>query len=187
MIEIIPNWHPIFVHFTVALFTTSVGFYGLVYITSRLNIASKSLIAEFAIVGRWSLWAGALITLFTVAAGLYAYYTVGHDETSHAAMQEHRNWALPTATAILLITAWSVWRYFHQQTVTLSFFIILLIIEGALLSTAWHGGELVYRYGVGVMSLPQAEEVGHQHHHHDEGTKDNSSHPPHSHEHSHHE
>lgn len=178
VIEIIPNWHPIFVHFTVALFTTSVGFYGLTYITSRLGIASKSLINEFEIVARWCLWAGALITIITVIAGLYAYYTVGHDEASHVAMHVHRNWALPTAAAILLSAGWSAWRYFHQQTVMLSFLLLLIIVEGALLSTAWHGGELVYRYGVGVMSLPQSEEVAHQHHHYDEIIKDNTPHVP---------
>ena len=185
MIEIIPNSHPIFVHFTVALFTTSVGLYGLAYIFSRLNLASQSLINEFEITARWCLWVGALITLFTVAAGLYAYCTVGHDETSHAAMHIHRNWALLTASAILLITVWSVWRYFHQQTVTLVFFLLLLLVEGALLSTAWHGSELVYRYGLGVMSLPKSGEHGH-HHHHDEVLKDNLPPASNTHGHNHH-
>ena len=136
MIEIILNWHPIFVHFTIALFTTSVGFYGLAYITSCLNIASQSLIKEFEIVARWCLWAGALSAIIAVAAGLYAYYTVRHDAAAHGAMLAHRNWALPTAAAIVVVAGWSAWRYFHQQTVTLLFFLLLLIVEAALMSTA---------------------------------------------------
>lgn len=167
VIEIIPNWHPLFVHFTVALFTTSVVFYGLVFITSRLNIVSRSLVNELEIAARWCLWMGALATIITVLAGLYAFNTVQHDAVSHSAMKLHRNWALPTAGAVIGIAGWSLWRYFHQQPINLTFIIILVVIEGALLSTAWHGSELVYRYGLGVMSLPTPEEPEHHHHHHE--------------------
>jgi len=34
-----------------------------------------------------------------------------------------------------------------------------------LANTAWHGAENVYRYGLGVMSLPQQESEGHAHNH----------------------
>jgi len=166
VIEIIPNWHPIFVHFTVALFTISVGFYGLAYIGSFLKKAPGTFTHEFEIVARWCLWVGALVTIITVFAGLYAFNTVQHDEISHAAMLEHRNWAFPTATAILIIACWSFLQHIRKKTVTLTFLIVLLMIEGALMSTAWHGSELVYRYGLGVMSSPKAGEVGHFHHHH---------------------
>jgi hypothetical protein len=37
------------------------------------------------------------------------------------------------------------------------------VVQTLLLITAWHGAELVFRYGLGVLSLPQAEEVGHHH------------------------
>lgn len=53
-------------------------------------------------------------------------------------------------------------------------FIGLLLAAGVLLaSTAWHGGELVYRHGLGVMSLPQPEGEGHDHEH-----TDNQMHAP---------
>jgi len=164
VIEIIPNWHPIVVHFTFALFTTSVGFYGLTYISSRLKIVSKPLNTEFEIVARWCLWMGAFATIITVLAGLYAFYTVQHDAVSHLAMKLHRNWALLTAAPILAAAGWSLLKYFHQKPINLTFIVILLVIEGALLSTAWHGSELVYRYGLGVMSLPKPEGTGHHHH-----------------------
>jgi uncharacterized membrane protein len=163
MIEIIPNWHPIFVHFTAALFGAAGGFYVLSYLASFSRKMPNTLALEFEIVARWCLWAAALITIATVGAGLYAYYTVKHDAVSHAAMTVHRNWALLTATAIYLIAGWSVWRYYQKIKLTLTFVVALLVVQGLLLTTAWHGAELVYRYGVGVMSLPQAEEVGHKH------------------------
>ena len=45
----------------------------------------------------------------------------------------------------------------------------LALSAAALLlgATGWHGGELVYRYGLGVLSLPAAEGEGHDHVHAD--------------------
>lgn len=161
MIEIIPNWHPIFVHFTVALFSTSVGFYVLAYLTTHVKCLQCPLAFEFEIVARWCLWMTALITLGTLGAGLYAYNTVHHDEISHVAMTHHRNLAFITASSIWLMTAWSIWRYGKQKGLTWSFILLLIIVQGLLLSTGWRGGELVYRYGLGVISLPVAKDMGH--------------------------
>ena len=188
MIEIIPNWHPIFVHFTFAVFSIAVVFFVLAYITSRVKRIPRSLVSEFETVACWCLWSAALITIATIAAGFYAYYTVKHDAISHAAMTAHRNWALLTATAIFLMAGWSVWRYVKHKGLTITFVIALLIVESLLLTTAWHGGELVYRYGIGVMSLPQAEEVGHQHSHkttmeHQPNSSDNAASRTHKHNH----
>ncbi len=163
MIEIIPNYHPILVHFTVALFSTSLGFHVLNYLGAKTTRIQPELTEEFATVGRWCLWACAIATLLTITAGLHAYYTVGHDAVSHAAMTKHRNWAIPTAIAIWLIAIWSVLRHLKKKKISLVFVIALLIVQALVLSTAWRGAELVYRYGLGVMALPQAEEVGHQH------------------------
>ncbi len=163
MPEIIPNWHPLFVHFTVALYSTSVGFYVLAYLTSCLKPTRPNLSQEFETVARWCLWSVALITVITLLAGLYAYNTVRHDEISHIAMTNHRNWALPTAAAIVLVACYSLWRYRTRKALSALFIIILLIVQGLLLSTAWRGAELVFRYGLGVLSLPQLEGEGHHH------------------------
>jgi uncharacterized membrane protein len=173
MIEIIPNWHPIFVHFTVGLFSTAVGFYVLAYLTSQIRFLSIKIIAEFEAVARWCLWTAGLVVIPTVLAGLYAYNTVGHDAPSHAAMIDHRNWALPTAGAIMFVALWSIWGYYRHKAVTLVFIIALLIVQGMLLATAWRGAELVFRYGVGVMSLPQSGDMGHPH---SEGRENVSNH-----------
>lgn len=75
MIEIIPNWHPIFVHFTISLFSVAVGFYVLAYLAPYLPTKLKSLKLEFEIVARWCLWIGALATIITLLTGLYAFNT----------------------------------------------------------------------------------------------------------------
>lgn len=163
MVTIIPNWHPIFVHFTVALFSTSVGLFLVSYILNASKKSENALTRECEIVARWCLWLSALVTILTVLFGFYAYYTVKHDAISHMAMTVHRNWAMTTAILIYIVAGWSVFSYIKRKKITVLFLIILLITEGLLLSTAWHGGELVYRHGIGVMSLPSAEEAGHQH------------------------
>ena len=78
MISILPNWHPIFVHFTVALLIVAVAIHLLSHV-----ISNKELSNQMSIVARWNLWLGIGFTLLTVVAGWYAYYTVGHDAPSH--------------------------------------------------------------------------------------------------------
>lgn len=164
MIEIIPNWHPIFVHFTLGIFSAAFGFFLVSYFLSFLPVL-KNLAYELEITARWCLWVVAFITIGTVLVGLYAYNTVVHDSVSHVAMTNHRNWALPTAAAIILMAIWSFWRYVKQQKLSLGFIIALVVVELLLLSTAWRGAELVFRYGLGVISLPQPGEMDHHHHH----------------------
>lgn len=164
MIEIIPNWHPIFVHFTVALFSATVFFYALSYFLSKCGLLLK-VASDFEIVGKWCLWVVGFMVIGTVLAGFNAYNTVNHDAPSHIAMTDHRNWAIPTAIAIVLLTIWSFWRSYKHKAITITFILALLVTQGLLLSTAWRGAELVFRYGLGVMSMPKSEGEGHHHHH----------------------
>ncbi|HHI9467475.1 TPA: DUF2231 domain-containing protein [Legionella anisa] len=159
MIEIIPNWHPIFVHFTVALFTVSVILYTVIYLASYSRWNASLFVVEFDIVARWCLWLAALSTMTTVSAGFYAFYTVEHGAMAHAAKVIHRNWALATTSAILLMAFWTVWRYIKTQKPTLTFLMALFIVQVLLLTTAWYGGELVYRYGYGVLPVKAEKAV----------------------------
>ena len=159
MPEIIPNVHPIFVHFTVALLSLSVGLYAITpFIKSPLK-------EQWQTVARWTLWFGAGITIITGFAGLYAYNTVAHDTPSHLAMTDHRNWAVVTIVLFLALAAWSiVWA--RKGKALGPVFVVCMLVAGAVLaSTAWRGGEVVYRYGLGVMSLPKSEGEGHSHSH----------------------
>ncbi len=160
MIEIIPNWHPVFVHFTVALLIIAAAIHLLSHFLPKGDVAN-----QLTIVARWNLWFGLGFTLFTVAAGWYAFNTVAHDAPSHIAMNEHRNWAMATFALLLGIAGWEYYLSRHGRSKGWLFTGLLVIAAGLLLSTAWHGGELVYRYGLGVKSLPKAEGPGHTHEH----------------------
>lgn len=159
MLEIVPNWHPIFVHFTVALLSLAVA------LSVIVPALSSPLREQWAMVARWTLWFGTIVTIITAATGFYAYNTVAHDTPSHAAMTDHRNWAIATLLVFLVLAIWSVIRERRQQASSAVFVILLLVAGSVLAGTAWRGGEIVYRYGLGVMSLPQANGDGHAHDH----------------------
>ncbi len=165
MIEIIPNYHPIFVHFTVALLSVSTGFFVLAYLFRRHKWRQQWLTTAY-----WNLWVGAGITLITLAAGWHAFNTVDHDTPSHEAMLEHRNWALATVTVILLVAAWSIRRYAKSRPQNPMFVGSMVLVWALVTATAWHGAELVYRYGLGVMSLPKVEAHGAGHDGHSHGS-----------------
>ncbi|MEE9451437.1 MAG: DUF2231 domain-containing protein [Gammaproteobacteria bacterium] len=150
------NLHPIFVHFTVALFTTSAIFFTLAYFTNE-DKRNK----EFLTVAHWSMWTCAFFTIGTVIAGLYAFYTVAHDTESHIAILTHRNLGIPTFILILLLAFWSWVQYRKNQQPTHTLLIFLFIGLFLLVLTGWHGSKLVYHYGVGVKALPVLDP--HQH------------------------
>jgi len=155
MIEIIPNWHPVFVHFTVALLSVSLGLF-------VLSLVAKC--DQAVLVAKWNLWIGAGISLLTLAAGFYAYNTVAHDTPSHEAMTEHKNLALITLALLVPVVVWSVISHRKGKALGAGFVVLFLLVGGMLTSTAWHGGEAVYRYGLGVMSLPKIDKHDHAGH-----------------------
>ena len=165
MVEILPNWHPILVHFTVALLTLAC----LLHIAVLL-VNGTQLKTELALVAQWNLWIGALITIVTVGAGWYAYNTVNHDNPSHLMMIQHRNIAMVTFAIFLALSSWSFIRYRKGVAISGLLTFLLILATGSLATTAWYGGEIVYRHGLGVMSLPSAD----KHHHADGHDHDHS-------------
>lgn len=157
-IEIIPNWHPLFVHFTIALLSISALMYLAGFVLKKPHLL---------LIARWNLWIGSAITIITVLAGFYAYSTVTHDGPSHAAMTDHKNWALVTALVFTGLGLWSVIKHRGAKTVGIFFVILMLSASSLLAVTGFKGGEAVYRYGLGVMSLPTISgDGGHGSHEH---------------------
>lgn len=160
-----PNVHPILVHFAYALSITAFVSYAL---------------ASFAPSGKWRetlrpaadwmLAFAALAIVATIAAGFQAYYSVNHDAPSHAAMTTHRNWAVPSGTAILLLALWR-WRT-RAKTASAIFITLLAAAALSLTATAWWGGKIVYGYGLGVKSIPAVTGEGHDHDHDGAGHED---------------
>lgn len=169
MIEILPNWHPALVHFPIAFATAALAFTAIGTLFRNWSYA-----VQCQLMGRWMLWGAALFALIAAAFGWFVFNSVAHDEVSHAAMTLHRNWALSALTALLALAAWDVWRGRFRKMPSKGFLGLLVAAWLLVTSTAWHGAELVYRHGLGVMALPDAhagqdmaphEAVGHEHDH----------------------
>jgi uncharacterized membrane protein/ketosteroid isomerase-like protein len=167
---IIPNWHPLLVHFTVALITMSAVFF-------VLSKALKSKADTFELVAKWMLWVGAGFTVLTILAGFGAYNSVEHDDVAHVVMKIHRTWALVTGAALLIVALW-VYRAKEVSSAIVAASVVLMGLVGA---TGYLGAELVYRHGLGVMRLPDTSGAGHSHadgggHDHGDAKSETSSH-----------
>lgn len=172
MPEILPNLHPLMVHFPIALIAVSAVFH-----IAAIATRGKSCVTHCAILAHTTLWLGALAALPTVLFGWLAFNSVNHDEAGHVAMLAHRTWALATLAVLVVLAGWDAWRS-KVDTVPAWWFAGAVIgAWGMVATTAWHGGELVYRHGLGVLSLPAAESGqgdGHAH----GAAMDAEEHPP---------
>jgi uncharacterized membrane protein len=145
-------WHPIFVHFSVALLTVATLFYLLAVLFPRA--ANRTRWIDFA---RWNLWGGSGLSVLTVLLGWLAYNTVSHDNASHEAMEIHATLALITLTAFGSLAVWSLWNYWRSSSPSRSFTVLVLVAFGFLVATGLRGGELVFHYGLAVSSLPKPD------------------------------
>lgn len=153
-----PNIHPVLVHFAYALTVTGAL---CLFIVSLAPSGGWRDTLKHA--GDWMLAIGGAFILATVAAGFQAYYSVDHDGPSHAAMTVHRNWAVPTAIAILVLALWRWIRRAERPSLLIS--LPMLAAAASLSVTAWWGGNLVYGHGLGVSRIPVVTGEGHDHEH----------------------
>lgn len=177
MLNVIPNLHPIFVHFTVALLTVA----SLLFLLSAFCKKSECQ-AKCLTVAKWNFFIGAFISIGTLLSGLQAYNVVNHDTLSHAAMTSHRNWAFVTA-AVFFILAFCLIKYRSKDRVRIPFVVCMLVGTILLLTTAYKGGELVYRYGLGVASLPKSHSSGGNLNKREQPSPEKNAHGIHEHDH----
>lgn len=156
MIEILPNWHPPLVHLTVGLLFSAAFAYVVAWLPVAERVRRQALVAA-----RWGLFAGVAVTVATLVAGFQAYNMVAHDGPAHEAMKVHRNWALATAAVFAVAALVEAWRVRNAEAAGAIVAFLLLAGAGMLTVTGYHGGELVFRHGLGVESLPRVE--GHDH------------------------
>ena len=148
MMEIIPNWHPIFVHFTVALLTISVMLFAVGKVVTNWRLED-----QWAAAAYWNLWIGTVLSIATVAAGWYAFSTVDHDDAVLPAMIEHRTWALAAFGVFGVVAVWSVLQYRAEKKPSALFLVCAFVGLILVIGAARHGGDLVYGHGLGVKAL----------------------------------
>jgi uncharacterized membrane protein len=168
--ELIPNAHPIAVHFPIAFTLIALLFSLAARVGSKHDLA-----IQFAIVGHWALWISGVTAIIAASLGWLAFNSVDHDDAGHAAMLIHRNWAIPTAIGLLLLAMWDVFKSRAHQVMSWVTLIVLALLSGSVAVTGWLGGEVVYRHGIGVLSLPEIA-AGNDSHGHEHGGSDSYSH-----------
>jgi len=128
--KLLPGWHPMVVHFPLALVVTA----ALFLLSARL-LRRESYVATLATVGTWNLCLGAFAALLALATGLAA--TVG----LHAGVAAHQ-----------LLAVWRGAGSAQESRPSWIFMLVLLAATAALIVTGYHGGQNVYRHGIGVIT-----------------------------------
>jgi len=177
----LPNIHPLFVHFPIALLS-------LFFITDLLgSLFSKLAWRQFA---SGLLYIGTASAIVTVIAGFQAAHAISHNNMVHTIMLRHQAFGL-SVTVIALIL--SLRRYFAADTflagktighLSLSALLVILLTLGADL-----GGLMVYQYGVAVKPIIPESSMTHyepvinptNNHNHSAHSHDHGGHSGHSH------
>ncbi|HFD12960.1 MAG TPA: DUF2231 domain-containing protein [Crenotrichaceae bacterium] len=143
-IHALPNIHPLFVHFPIALFTTFL----LLEIIAMMRRSDRIYHAA-----SWTLYVGVVFAVTAILLGMQAARSVPHGGIIHSIIDQHEGYAT-TATAIAAIL--SLWRMVaREHLINLSparWFHLLLAVLMVLFIflTADLGGLMVFKFGVGV-------------------------------------
>lgn len=139
------EWHPIAVHFPLALTVTGV----IALTAARASILERHA-ATLHLLGTWNLCLGAIGALFALGTGLAAVVSVELGTAARAAVALHVKWAIFTSAALVLLAVWRGAGADPRSRPSVFFMLLLWAVTAALVVTGYHGGENVYRFGVGV-------------------------------------
>lgn len=133
--------HPVVVHFPIALLIL-----GLAAETAAVGGWRREQLGEGA---KWLLWLGTLGLLAALGSGFLAEETAPHVPAAWEVLEEHETLAWCTVGVFAALSAWRRFRGLQFRRTALA---VWLAGAGLLIATGWHGGELVFRFGMGVLS-----------------------------------
>ncbi len=141
----IPGWHPLLVHFPVALTISA----ALALVAARA-VRDDDLARSLAITGTWNLIAAAVAALFAIGTGIAALADLQVGAAAHAAIFVHVKWAMLTSTVTMLLAVWRAAGQAHDARPSRGLVIAVVLASVAMAITAYRGDLNVYRYGVAV-------------------------------------
>ena len=148
----LPNWHPFWVHFPVALYTTAVVCDIALVLRLRRTWLDRSAVLLYVLAAVSS--GGAAVSGKLAANALNEHLPAG----TRDAVALHGDWAFFSVVLLFVVAALrfdSLWRDRSRSTPTLHRARLIALVVAmsslwVLLETAGRGGELVYRHGVGI-------------------------------------
>ena len=140
-----PAWHPMVVHFPLALTVTGT----CALVLARLARDSRHA-AVLATVGTWNLVLGAIGIVAALGTGLAVLLDLQLAEEARRAVGLHVKWAVACALFVVLLAVWRGAGQAQDARPSWLFLILLIATCGAVVETGYRGGVNVYRYGVGV-------------------------------------
>jgi uncharacterized membrane protein len=143
-----PNWHPLVVHFPIALVLSAAA----LLLAARL-LRNEALAATSATVGTWNLCLGAVAALFALGSGLGAVLDLDVSTVARQAISAHLKWAMFTTLTLVLLAVWRGAGAELRSRPSWLFLIVLMAASAALIFTAYRGGQNVFEYGVGVRKI----------------------------------
>ncbi|HYO08423.1 MAG TPA: DUF2231 domain-containing protein [Tepidisphaeraceae bacterium] len=163
-----PNLHVILIHYPLGLLTLGTLIELFAFLWRR---------SAFRAAGRWMILLGALTLAPAATSGLYAMSDVNRSsETAHNAtwaetragspvqgeaweMMKRHAWlnAAGSVVFLALIVMWIGSSDRWRARLHLLYLLVLLGGMGILVISAWYGGEMVYRHGVGVERVREAD------------------------------
>jgi uncharacterized membrane protein len=147
-------WHPIVVHFPLALVISAAVF----FLAARL-LRRDALAANLAIAGTWNLCLGAFMAVFALATGLASVLDLDVGAEVHQAISIHTKWAMFTTLLLILLAVWRGAGAAQASRPSWLFVIVLTVAAAALIVTGYRGGKNVYDYGVGVKKIAARNDV----------------------------
>jgi len=115
--------------------------------------------AAFRTVGFWSLVAGLIGGILTIAAGYLDMNRAALSDETYEFVDLHMTigWVLAGALAFLTAWRWLIWHR-GQMTINTSYLAAGALVLALTLFQGWYGGEMVYSYGAGVAPAGQGTE-----------------------------
>ena len=152
------NVHPLLVHFPIALLSSFL-------VLEILAALSKS--ERMHVASSWMLYVGTLGAVATVIAGFMAASTVPHGGAAHEIIASHKSLGLSVLVLAVVLTCWRL-MYKKRLSGMASVLNLMLavIMVGLLIKGADLGGQMVYKYGVGVENIEPPQEHEHTQHDH---------------------
>ena len=137
--------HPAAVHFPIALLALGAAAAGL-----RLRKSAPDWLAKAE---SWLLWLGTLSAWAALGLGLLAEKTAAHVPTAWEVLAEHEElawWTVAVFSALSSLRQFAVRTGRDAGKFRVAQVLLWILGLGLLVSTAMHGAELVYGFGVGV-------------------------------------